>query len=306
MEPVLDPPAQPDPLVRRVRRSLDRRWIGAIVIVVALYAISVLTPNGQLVSDLVLTGRPMEDPDRIAAAKDVLGSVSIASLLVAGLVIAGIALARRRPWMAVGVLVAIAGANVSTQVLKRMILPRPALSIDLGVGVHNSFPSGHVTVAAVLGIALLVVVAPRWRPVVAVAAGVFLLLIGTSTLVAGWHRAEDIMGGGAVALAWVAGVSAVVVRRRGAVPVAAGHARTHQAGGRLLLGLGLVLLILGGATWVAAFDDPSTAIDILDDGTFSSARLFAGAFTVAIATALLTVATLWRAIRSADLETPRA
>ena len=290
----------------RVVGALDRRWMGALIAVVILYAGSVLTPNGQLLSDLVLTGRPTADPDRIAAAKDVLGTVSIASLAVAGLLIAGIGLLRRRPWLAVAVLVAIVGANATTQVLKRLVLPRPALSPDLGVGIINSFPSGHVTVAAVLGLALLVVVAPRWRPIVAIAAGVFLVLIGTSVLVAGWHRAEDVAGGAAVALAWVAGASAVVVRRRGVVPVADSQARSHQLGGRLLVGGALVLLIGTGLSWIAAFADPWAALDILDDGTPDATRLFAGATTVAVAVALLTVATLWRAIRPGDLEAPRS
>lgn len=289
----------------RVRAALDRRAIAALIAVAILYAGSVLTPNGQLLSDLVLTGRPTADPDRIAAAKDVLGTVSVASLAVAGLLIAGIALLRRRPWLAVAVLVAIVGANVTTQVLKRLVLPRPALSVDLGVGTLNSFPSGHVTVAAVLGLALLIVVAPRWRPIVAIAAGVVLVLIGTSVLVAGWHRAEDVAGGAAVALAWVAGAGALVVRLRGAEPVEDGRARRHQAGGRLLLGVALLLLVGVGVSWIAAFADPWSALDILDDGTPDATRLFAGATTVAVAVALLVVATLWRAIRPADLETPR-
>lgn len=304
--PLVPSPLTPMPaLVRRVVGALDRRWIGALIAIAILYAGSVLTPNGQLLSDLVLTGRPTADPDRLAAAKDVLGSVSVASLAVTGLLIAGIALLRRRPWLAMAVLVAIVGANVTTQVLKRLVLPRPAISPDLGVGTINSFPSGHVTVAAVLGLALLVVVAPRWRPIVAVAAGVFIVLIGTSVLVAGWHRAEDVAGGAAVALAWVAASAAVVVRRRGAQPVADGQARSHELGGRLLLGLALLLLVGVGVGWIAAFADPWTALDILDDGTPDATRLFAGATTVAIAVALLAVATLWRAIRPGDLETPR-
>jgi membrane-associated phospholipid phosphatase len=305
-EPTADPVDGPDQRLRaRVVGALDRRWIGALIAVAVLYAGSVLTPNGQLLSDLVLTGRPTADPDRIAAAKDVLGTVSVASLAVAGLLIAGIALLRRRPWLAVAVLVAIVGANVTTQVLKRLVLPRPALSPDLGVGTINSFPSGHVTVAAVLGLALLVVVAPRWRPIVAIAAGVFLVLIGTSVLVAGWHRAEDVAGGAAVALAWVAGAAALVGRRRGVVPVAPDHDRSHQLAGRLLLGVALALLIGTALTWIAAFADPWVALDILDDGTPDATRLFAGATTVAVAVALLAVATLWRAIRVGDLETPR-
>ncbi len=92
-EPTADPVDGPDQRLRaRVVGALDRRWIGALIAVAVLYAGSVLTPNGQLLSDLVLTGRPTADPDRIAAAKDVLGTVSVASLAVAGLLIAGIAI----------------------------------------------------------------------------------------------------------------------------------------------------------------------------------------------------------------------
>jgi hypothetical protein len=140
---------------------------------------------------------------------------------------------------------------------------------------------------------------------VAIAAGVVLELVGTSVLVAGWHRAEDVAGAAAVALAWVAGATALVVRRRGVVPVADDRARSHQLGGRVLVGVALVLLIGTGLSWIAAFADPWAALDILDDGTPDATRLFAGATTVAVAVALLTVATLWRAIRPGDPEAPR-
>ena len=108
-----------------------------------------------------------------------------------------------------------------------------------------------------------------------------------------------------MALGGVAGGAAIVVRRRGVVPVEDRRARNHQVGGRLLLGIALVLLLAVGVSWIAAFADPWSALDILDDGTASTTRLFAGASVVAIAVAILTVATLWRAIRPADLEVPR-
>ena len=67
--------ARDDDPVIHARLALRRRAVLAIVGVFLLFVLSVLTPLGQLFSDLILTGRPTDDPDRIAAAKDVLDQI---------------------------------------------------------------------------------------------------------------------------------------------------------------------------------------------------------------------------------------
>ncbi len=90
-----------------------------------------------------------------ATAAHLLDIVSVP--FVAGVVIVTMALAfaRRRVALAVQVAVLVAGANVTTQVLKS-VLVRP----DLGLAdrIANSLPSGHTTVAASAAAALVLAV----------------------------------------------------------------------------------------------------------------------------------------------------
>lgn len=297
------PPVDPaDRVVARVRRALGRRLAAAVLLVFVLFALSVLTPLGQLLGDLILTGRPAEDPDRIAAAKDVLGIVSIASLAVSGLAIAAIAALRGRWWLAGAMLVAIVGANVTTQVLKRAVLWRPPAETDLGVGVMNSYPSGHATVIAVLALALVAVVPVRLRPVAVLAAAALFTLVGSETITEGWHRAEDVVGAGLVALAWVAGMALAVVRLRGADVLGPETTRGHLGAARFLLVVALAVLVLGAFVWGEVLTTGDELLSPLDAWTPAATRLYVGALLVTLATASITVLTLWRAIRPVEIE----
>lgn len=76
-----------------------------------------------------------------------LGDITVWTLGIATAVIGLIALLRRKvllAFVAVGVIV---GGQVITQALKRFILPRPELVEVTGDYAHNSFPSGHTTIA---------------------------------------------------------------------------------------------------------------------------------------------------------------
>ena len=74
--------------------------------------------------------------------------------------VCAIALWRRRPADALGALVIVAGANLTTQAMKA-VLAHPRLQAAVGVGPHHEvgFPSGHATAAASIAIALVLVVA---------------------------------------------------------------------------------------------------------------------------------------------------
>ena len=300
--PTAPPVAPADRVVARVRRALGRRLAAAVLLVFVLFALSVLTPLGQLLGDLILTGRPAEDPDRIAAAKDVLGIVSNASHTVSGLAIAAIAALRGRWWLAGAMLVAIVGANVTTQVLKRAVLWRPPAETDLGVGVMNSYPSGHATVIAVLALALVAVVPVRLRPVAVLAGAALFTLVGSETITEGWHRAEDVVGAGLVALAWVAGMALAVVRLRGADELGPETTRGHLGAGRFLLVVALAGLVLGAFVWGEVLTTGDELLSPLDAWTPAATRLYVGALLVTLATASITVLTFWRAIRPVEIE----
>lgn len=119
-----------------------------------------------------------------------------------------ISLLRRRWGLAAQVVVLVAGANLTTQILKHQVLERAHLGV-LTERPGNSLPSGHTTVAASVSIALLLVVPRRMRPVVALLGAVYTALTGVSTLVGGWHRPSDVVAALLVVLVWTALVLAL-------------------------------------------------------------------------------------------------
>jgi membrane-associated phospholipid phosphatase len=147
---------------------------------------------------------------------EVLSLVSVWSVAVvlAGCVV--LALVRRRVAAAVAAMVLVAGANVTTQVLKYDVLTRP----DIGLGTANSLPSGHTTVAVSLALAGVLVAPAGLRSLVALVGSGGATLIGAGTVVGRWHRPGDVVAGVAVCLLWAAvalGVLALL-RRHGPAP----------------------------------------------------------------------------------------
>ena len=115
----------------------------------------------------------------------------------------GVAAYRRR-WLAGAVALGIlAGANLTTQVLKPL-LAEPRYHEFLGAGQISdaSWPSGHTTAAIALALCAVLVAAPRWRPLVAVVGALTALGVIYSILLLGWHYPSDVLGGMAVATGW--------------------------------------------------------------------------------------------------------
>jgi len=135
-------------------------------------------------------------------AEPVLDVVSVVFIAVAIVVVMIIALLRKKWMLALQVAVLIAGANVTTQVLKKMVLDRP--DFDVVWGPYNTLPSGHTTVAASVSAALLLVVPRGWRPITALAAVVYSSATGLSTMVGQWHRPSDVIAAILVVGAWTA------------------------------------------------------------------------------------------------------
>jgi membrane-associated phospholipid phosphatase len=87
-----------------------------------------------------------------------LNAVSLGSLVVATVVIGFIAVARRRYRLALVATMLIGGANLTSQILKQYVIDRPDLGIaGTDIGARNSMPSGHMTVAASVAVAVLAV-----------------------------------------------------------------------------------------------------------------------------------------------------
>jgi membrane-associated phospholipid phosphatase len=133
------------------------------------------------------------------------------SLLLMLAAACAVALWRGRPRGALAAVAVVAGANVTTQILK-VLLAHPRYQPSLGAFQvrGNAFPSGHATAAASIAVACLFVAPSRLRGLVAVAGAGFYLAVGCSVLLLDWHYPSDVAAGLLVAGAWGFAVLAVL------------------------------------------------------------------------------------------------
>lgn len=203
------PPARwrtPASTVRRVVVALVVALV-AVVGVGVTWRVFVGTAQGQAVDQASLDGAHIGQNRLWEVAEPVLDVVSVGFIAAAVVACAVIAFARRRWGLALVAAGVLAGANVTTRVLKHWVLDRP----DLGYGPDfNTLPSGHTTAAASVAAAVLLVVPPRVRPWAAVLGGAYAGATGVSTLVGQWHRPSDVVAGLLVVLAWGALACAVL------------------------------------------------------------------------------------------------
>lgn len=110
---------------------------------------------------------------------------------------------------ALTILGASAVAVVTSQLLKQDVLVRPSL---FELDAENSFPSGHMTVFAVVVAAAIWAVPRASAPTIAILGSVLSGIAAWQLLQYGWHRPSDVLGALALALTSYAG--AAILRRR--------------------------------------------------------------------------------------------
>jgi membrane-associated phospholipid phosphatase len=177
-----------------------------------LWRVFVATQDGQLVEAAVLEGAGYGQTDLWRVAEKVLDVVSVGVIAVVLLVAIVIAVARRRWELALQVAIVAGGANLTTQVLKYAVLPRPDHGVTVG-SQDNSLPSGHTTAAMSIAVVLLLVVPARARPPVAVLGAGYTAATGIATLVGQWHRPSDVLAAVLVVLGWTAATCALTALR---------------------------------------------------------------------------------------------
>ncbi len=267
---------------------------------IGLYAVTVRTRIGQLVGELILGGRPASSAI-VADAEQVLATLSRTSLIIGTLCVITIALAQRRPWLAAAATVAIVGANASTQLLKIVILDRTDLLDGLFYPLPNSFPSGHATAAASIAVGALLVLPPLLRAPTVIVSSIVVAVVGVSTLLAGWHRMADAVGGVFVATAWGAAAGAILGWRRGVDVVGNRTAAFGALASRIPLLLGVVALALGGSAYLIAALDPLDVMLLLAERGGSPA-IFAIGVLLTIGSSLLALGALGFALRDVRLD----
>lgn len=246
--------------------------------------------HGQLLDYVAITGNRIGRAHVESLVHNTLNAISVVSLSAATIAVGFIALARRRVALAVGAVLLVAGANVTTQLLKTLIY-RPELGVDPErAAAGNSLPSGHTTIAASVAVALVLVVPAKARGPAALLGALFAALAGVATLSAGWHRPSDAVAALLVVGAWAALAGLFIVaaqRRHGGVSY--GPASTYTTVFLTVIGLGL---LAGAAICLYLTDDVITRT--VDD--LSRRRLFAayagGAMGIAGTAAVVVAAVL--------------
>jgi membrane-associated phospholipid phosphatase len=128
----------------------------------------------------------------------------LASLLVLLAVACAIGLRNGRRREVLAAIVVVAGANLTTQLLKTTLEHARHKAFEHGIELPwpNSFPSGHTTAAASIAVALLLVVPARHRFAAAVTGAALTAAVGFSVVILGWHYPSDVLGGLLVVGAW--------------------------------------------------------------------------------------------------------
>jgi membrane-associated phospholipid phosphatase len=272
----------------------------AVIAAAATYWLTVTTRAGQLMGELMLGGRPAS-PDQVAGAERVLASLSLATLVLGtgGIVLIGAFQGRPRLALAAGGTVV--AAAISSQVLKSLVLDRADLLGGLFYPLPNSFPSGHATIAASVGVALVLVVPPLLRGPTIFFSAVLASVVAVSTMIAGWHRMADAVGGVFVATAWGAGLAAILAWRRGVERVGRRTAAISRASSVLPLVAGSVVGCLAALGYILAVADPLDVLGYLAKRGGSPALFGLGAALTSAAT-LIVLGILGLVIRDVRLD----
>jgi membrane-associated phospholipid phosphatase len=263
---------------------------------VGVWAIGVRTRWGQRLDATALSGRDALNPRAVRAAGELLDTISVASLVLVGGLIVLVALARRRPLLGLGAGAVIAGAVVTTEVLKFEVLQRPNLGIVDPLGLVASYPSGHTTVAFSLGMAALLVAPSRLRTAVGLLGALYGASIGVAVVSTANHRPSDPIGAALVVTGWAAAIAAVMPM----APIERVREGRATVVSPLLLFSGAMLLVLAFVGLVG------TGIAIRSDrlGAVEVTGAFVAACTAVTGTILFGAATLLACLRGVSLDPP--
>jgi len=286
------------PWARRRAVTLAVLGTSSFVVVAVTYLLSAQTVRGQRAENAVLRARRNELRGGPTSATEILATVSVWSLVAAIAAVMAVALARRRPRLALGAGAVIGVSIVATEVLKKVILPRPALDTDAPSWlIDNIFPSGHTTIAVATAVAFVLVVPYRLRGPAALIGGFYAAGLAAATLEAGWHRTSDAVGSVFLVLGMALWACGALVWWRGA-----GRPPERQPPWAYLP-LAAVAAV-GGIVDIVGMPDTLRAIDAgtLDDAGVREAYVVGlGLVAVSVAVAM---GVLLVALRTVSLDAP--
>ncbi|MFG1866915.1 phosphatase PAP2 family protein [Micromonospora arborensis] len=228
----------------------------------------------------------------VGPAKSVLaafGSPTLLAALLGAVLVVGV-LRRRVVAGVVGVGMVLCAVVVAGAV--KSALPRPDLQIESST-THNSFPSGHVAAATALLLAFMLVL-PRWaRRWLAVPGAAGVTVIASATMIAGWHRFSDALGGVLLGVALFCLAAAALAGWRGDQGTDGGSDDGGLWRGLAEAAVGLVVLV-----WALVVVVPGLAASVQRGALFAIAA--AGVSTMFLVGSVVFL------VRSADFAVPRS
>nr|WP_255719970.1 phosphatase PAP2 family protein [Brachybacterium sp. ACRRE] len=261
------------------------------------------TARGQRLDQLILSAAQNDDGPITQVIFPALNTVTVPVVLILLALAAVFALVRRRPSLLLQILVIVAGANLTVQIVKSFVVDRTALAQDIDV-TPNSFPSGHTALAISVALSLILVCPARIRGLVAILGTAWVAAAGVGTIAGGWHRPSDVLGALLVTGAWafllLAVDAALALARTPRGPEGLAHPRDARAG----RGAGPLLAVLGAvavAAGMVVLATVPTPID-LDDASHQARAYLATVLVIPGCVAVLTAAAL--GLRVPDLARP--
>lgn len=281
-------------------RRLLALAVACTLLVVALYAVFARTEVGQRIDDAALEGRAALSTADVQNARELLDTVSLASVALLGGAIVLVAAVRGGPMLAGVAVFVLAGANATTQAMKA-VLARPELIVDdYPSTIGNTLPSGHTTVATSIAIAAILVAPRRLRGPVAIVGVAYAAAVGVAVLTTGAHRPSDAAAAYAVVVAWAAAAAWLLVAARaparGPLPIGSSS--------RLVTPM---LVVVGVAMSALAFVGVVGVLTARRLGRLEAVDLgqaYGGAVVAIVGSALLLTGLLLAALRPVALEVP--
>jgi membrane-associated phospholipid phosphatase len=197
-------------------RQLTRLTVLAVLACALVYVVALGTRWGLRADAKALPGWTGGiDWERAhVAARRAVHTIHVATIVAGALAAAVVALVRRRRDLAAVAVTTLAGANLTTFVLKPLLARTDPLGGEASRALDASFPSGHATAAMALALVAVIVAPRRWRPWVAVVAAGYAACVGVGLVVVFAHYPSDVVGGYLVAGAWATAMAAIGLARR--------------------------------------------------------------------------------------------
>ncbi|WP_409492388.1 phosphatase PAP2 family protein [Amycolatopsis sp. cmx-11-12] len=230
--------------------------LGLAVAFVVTYVLFVHTSAGQLAENGVVRSAQSGQWSTMDWAGPLREQDMVLVIGAAGIILVALAFLRRKPGLLVPALSVLVLPLITAQLLKLYVLDRPELP-DGGYGPgHNSFPSGHVSAAMAILMALAFVLPQRFRPVIIGTGGVAVAWVASSTIALGWHRLSDTAGACLLGASFACLLAAwLTTRRRDLRRTPAWIVTVAAAGPTMLVLIGFAVLSTatdGAAQFVAA------------------------------------------------------